>query len=157
MNLRLFEELVKYTSQHSDTFDMRYSTVASELLSQGGIDFILEHGFAHRDPYASRVPEDPKNFILLDVGFENPEVYDLLEFENLARIGIAENTTYRTIARSAVNAWLNSKGHRGLIENNEKKGTVIFGISSVYNAQTRSVDIVLSHSVLCRSYKSNPD
>ena len=157
MNLRLFEELVDYTRQHSDTFDIRYSEVGSKLISQGGIDFILEHGLVHRDPYLKLVLEEQKDLILIDVGIDNPEEYSLVEMANLARIGIAGNESYRTIARDAVNAWLNSKGHCGLIENNEKKGTVIFGISSVYNQQARSVDIVLSHWTLYGGAGVSPD
>ena len=57
-----------------------------------------------------------------------------LEFDELRSYGVTtwirlpeQSISYQTIARDAVNAWLNS--NRKLIENNEKKGTVILALA----------------------------
>lgn len=144
MNATLFQEITDYTSKRSNTFNLLFTQIGSDLYCDGGIDYMVTNGVHHRSSYIEIVPDSNKNLILNEVGIEDVDKYGMSKIEILARVFINNKTTYNQVAKQSLNAWLSKGTHSGVVDNIENKGIVIYGISSSYNQKTNSVDIVLT-------------
>jgi len=144
MNQRLFEEIYDFTLQRVDSVDLHFTHVGSELYCDGVIEFMKENGFKHKHEYVQIIDGENKSLILNEFGITNHDDYCVGLAEILARVPIDGETTYKTLSRTTLNAWLDSPGHRSVIGDIETNfGKTLIGISSFYNEKTQYVDIAL--------------
>jgi len=154
MNQRLFEEIYNFTLQRVDSVDLHFTNVGSELYCDDVIEFIKENGFKHKHEYVEIIYGENKSLILNEFGITNHDDYCVGLIEILARVPMNGETTYRTLSRIALNAWLNSPGHRAVIGDIETNfGKTLIGISSFYNEKTQYVDIALISFMVDKRFK----
>ena len=146
MNKVLFDEIVSLNMKRDSTIKVYYSYVGAELYSKPSVDYMLVNGVKHRPGHTSieLLPTNHSDLILNELNIPSNV---LTENEVLAKITIGK-TTYQEVAKMAINAWLNSPGHRGCISRlGMYNATEIISISSYYNSNDRSVYISLNNFV----------